>query len=269
MSSSENTYLSLFIFFVLTLLSEILGTLSGFGSSIFTVTILQFLFTFQLVLMVTSILHVFSNAFKVILFRKTIDWKIALWLGISSIVFSILGASVIKYVNFDFVKLLLGVFLIVLSAFFYFDQIFKLPTSQKNTVITGAIAGFMAGFVGTGGAIRGLALTAFNLEKNFYVGTSSVIDFGVDGGRAFIYWSNNYFTSKLIPYIPIMAIAAFLGTYIGKKILSKISQELFRKIVLALIFTTGVFMVIQNLTRELKEHVSTHSQAELPRVSAT
>lgn len=126
MESSENSYLSLFIFFLLTLLSEILGTLSGFGSSIFTVSILQFLFAFQTVLMVTSILHVFSNAFKVILFRKTIDWKIALWLGVSSVLFSLIGASAIKYVNFDYIKMLLGIFLIILSAFFFFDKFFKL-----------------------------------------------------------------------------------------------------------------------------------------------
>lgn len=127
----------------------------------------------------------------------------------------------------------------------------------------------MAGFVGTGGAIRGLALTAFNLEKNFYVGTSSVIDFGVDGGRAFIYWSNNYFTTELIPYVPIMALAALAGTYVGKKILSKISQESFRKIVLVLIFSTGMVMVIQNLTNELRvRHVNNHNQVESLRVSA-
>jgi uncharacterized membrane protein YfcA len=247
---TENNYPSLFIFFLLALLSEILGTLSGFGSSIFTVSLLQFLFTFQSVLMVTSILHVFSNAFKVILFRKTIDWKIALWLGVSSILLSIGGANAINYVRFDYVKMFLGIFLIALSSFFYFDRFFKLSATLKNSVIAGGVAGFMAGFVGTGGAIRGLALTAFNLEKSFYVGTSSAIDFGVDAGRASVYWLNNYFTTDLIPYVPVTAAAAFLGSYFGKKILGKISQENFRKIVLVLIFATGLLMIIQNLLHE-------------------
>lgn len=248
---TENNYSDVLVFFLLALLSEILGTLSGFGSSIFTVSILQFLFTFQSVLMVTSILHVFSNAFKVILFRKTIDWKIALWLGISSVVLSLVGADAIKYVKFDYVKMFLGIFLVTLSSFFYFDQFFKLSPTLRNSVVAGGIAGFMAGFIGTGGAIRGLALTAFNLEKNFYVGTSSVIDFGVDAGRASVYWHNNFFAPDLIPYLPAIAVAAFGGSYLGKKILGKISQETFRKIVLVLIFITGLTMVVQNLFREL------------------
>jgi uncharacterized membrane protein YfcA len=248
---ADDGYLPLFIFLLLALLSEILGTLSGFGSSIFTVSLLQFLFTFQSVLMVTSILHVFSNAFKVILFRKTINWKITLWLGLSSIVLSLICADAIKYFKFDYVKMFLGIFLVALSCLFYFDQIFKLSATLKNSVIAGGIAGFMAGFVGTGGAIRGLALTAFKLEKNFYVGTSSVIDFGVDAGRASVYWHNNFFTPSLIPYIPVIAAAAFFGSYLGKMILGKISQETFRKIVLVLIFVTGLVMVAQNLFKEL------------------
>lgn len=201
--------------------------------------------------MVTSILHVFSNSFKVIFFRKTIDWKIALWLGISSILLSILGADVVKYVNFDYLKMSLGIFLIVLSCFFYFDRVYKMAATLMNSVIAGGIAGFMAGFIGTGGAIRGLALTSFNLEKNFYVGTSSVIDFGVDAGRASVYWHNDFFSAHLIPYLPLIAVAAFLGSYLGKTILGKITQETFRKIVLILIFLTGLVMVVQNLFREL------------------
>jgi len=203
--------------------------------------------------MVTSILHVFSNAFKVFLFRKTIDWKIVLWLGVSSIIFSVVGARVIAFINFEYVKMFLGAFLILLSSFFYFDQFFKLSASLKNSVTAGGIAGFMAGFIGTGGAIRGLALTAFNLEKNFYVGTSATIDFGVDAGRAFVYWTNNYFSLELVPYLPATAGAALLGTYLGKKILGKISQETFRKIVLVLIFSTGVALVIQNLIKGLSQ----------------
>lgn len=248
---TETNYFDLLVFFLLALLSEILGTLSGFGSSIFTVSLLQFLFTFQSVLMVTSILHVFSNAFKVILFRRTIDWKIALWLGVSSVILSLVGAGAIKYVRFDYVKMFLGVFLITLSCFFYFNQIFRLSASLRNAVFAGGLAGFMAGFVGTGGAIRGLALTAFKLEKSFYVGTSSVIDFGVDAGRASIYWYNNFFSSDLIPYLPAVAAAAFFGSYFGKIILGKISQETFRKIVLVLIFLTGLTMIAKNLIKDL------------------
>jgi uncharacterized membrane protein YfcA len=73
------------------LLSEILGTLGGFGSSLFFVSLSQFFFDFQTVLALTGLLHVFSNVAKIILFRKTIDWKLVLWLGVASTLFAIGG----------------------------------------------------------------------------------------------------------------------------------------------------------------------------------
>ena len=201
--------------------------------------------------MITSILHVFSNTFKVILFRKTIHWKIVLWLGVSSVILSFAGAYANSFVNLDIIKIFLGFFLVAISILFFYRSSLKvLPTLKNSTAIVG-VAGFMAGFIGTGGAIRGLALTSFNLEKNFYVGTSSAIDFGVDAGRAFVYWHNNYFSEEIILFIPLMASAALFGSYLGKKILNRISQETFRKIVLLLVFSTGLLMILQHLMKEL------------------
>jgi hypothetical protein len=47
----------------------------------------------------------------------------------------------------------------------------KLEPNRLNAVVGGGIAGFLAGLIGTGGAIRGLALAAFDLEKSVFVAT--------------------------------------------------------------------------------------------------
>lgn len=237
----------LFIFFLLTLVTEILGTLGGFGSSLFFVPLSQFFFDFQTVLAMTGLLHVFSNTAKIILFRKTIDWKVTIWLGVSSIVFVIIGATLTKYVSLDYLTLVLGIFLIGFSVLLFFYPQFSIQATIKNSLISGAAAGFLAGFIGTGGAIRGLALASFNLEKNFFVGTSALIDFGVDLSRTVIYLESNYFTTDRIAYVPILVVSAAAGSYIGKVVLNKIEQERFRKIMLALILLTGMTLVGQHL----------------------
>jgi uncharacterized membrane protein YfcA len=88
-------------------------------------------------------------------------------------------------------------------------------------------------------------LTSFNLEKNFFVGTSAIIDFGVDLSRTIIYLEGDYLQTSEFFYIPLLLIAAGLGTYLGKIILNRIDQDRFRRITLALIFFTGLTMIIQ------------------------
>jgi uncharacterized protein len=237
------------LFFVLTLIAEILGTLGGFGSSLFFVPLSQFFFDFQTVLALTGILHVFSNSTKIILFRKTIDWKITFWLGGASILLAIGGAMLTKFIDFEYASLVLGMFLMGFSGFLFYKPDFAIPVSIRNSIASGGLAGFLAGFIGTGGAIRGLALASFNLEKNFFVGTSALIDFGVDLIRTIIYLESDYLSKNMFFYIPLLLIVATLGSYVGKLLLAKIRQEKFRLVTLSLIFVTGMLLIIQNLNR--------------------
>jgi uncharacterized membrane protein YfcA len=236
-------------FFALTLLAEILGTLGGFGSSLFFVPLSQFFFDFRTVLALTGILHVFSNTAKIMLFRKTIDWKVTLWLGGSSILLAIGGAMLTDFIDFEYASLTLGIFLVCFSTFLYLKPEFVIRASTQNSVLSGSLAGFLAGFIGTGGAIRGLALASFNLEKNFFVGTSAIIDFGVDLSRTIVYMKNDYLQRSEFLYIPLLLIAAALGSYLGKLLLNKIDQEKFRRITLGLIFLTGITMIVQHWMR--------------------
>ena len=240
-------FIELALFFLLTLLAEILGTIGGFGSSLFFVPLGQFFFDFQTVLALTGLLHVFSNTSKIYLFRKTIDWKIVLWLGLTSILFAIIGAVLTKVVDFQYTSLILGSFLICFSVFFLIKPKFSINPTKQNSVISGGIAGFLAGFIGTGGAIRGLALASFNLEKSFFVGTSAMIDFGVDVSRTVIYLKQHYLQWNMLWYIPLLLITAFVGSYVGKLLLKKIEQETFKRIMLGLILLTGLSLLVEHV----------------------
>jgi uncharacterized membrane protein YfcA len=235
------------IFFLLTLLAEIVGTIGGFGSSLFFVSAAQFFYDFKTVLALTGILHIFSNVSKLFFFRKTIEWKLVWWLGISSILFAVAGSYVTTLVEFRFAKLVLGLFLVSLSTLLFFRPDIEISPTKRNSIVSGVAAGFLAGFIGTGGAIRGLALSAFHLEKNLFVGTSAAIDFGVDFSRTLVYLEQNYLDSRLLVNIPLMLVAAFLGSYLGKKLLNQIRQETFQKIVLALIFVMGVSLLVEQV----------------------
>ncbi len=141
--------------------------------------------------------------------------------------------------------MLLGIFLIALATILLSKPKSKITPTLANSVTGGALAGFLAGFIGTGGAIRGVVLTAFSLEKNFFVGTSAAIDFGVDFSRMIIYLDNGFLPEEYIWYIPSLIVGAFLGSYLGKRILDRISQDTFRNIILGLILAIGLSLVIK------------------------
>jgi len=232
-----------FIFLLLALIAEIIGTIGGFGSSVFFVPIGNFYFDFHSVLGLTAIFHLSSNLSKIFLFKKGLDKRLLLTIGIPSVVFVIVGGFLSKYIKTDFLEIFLGIFLVGFSLFFLIKSSFSFSSSNKNAIIGGSLSGFSAGLLGTGGAIRGLTMAAFNLEKSVFIATSAFIDFMIDFSRTFVYYQNGYIHQHDMKYIPYLFVIGILGSFIGKKILNYIPQTKFRKLSLIFIFIIGIISI--------------------------
>lgn len=235
------------IFIILAILAEVLGTVGGFGSSVYFVPIANFFLDFQSVLGITALFHLSSNISKIALFKKGFDKRIALTLGIPAIIFVSVGAWLSKYLDPTILTYLLGAFLIALSLVFLLFKKLVVSPNTKNAVIGGSLSGLSAGILGTGGAIRGITLAAFKMDKNKFIATSAVIDLGVDFSRSIVYYMNGYMHKEHLYLVPILLVVSILGTWIGKKILDKITQEQFRSFVLFLILGIGIASIISEV----------------------
>jgi uncharacterized membrane protein YfcA len=236
---------NLLLFFILALIAEIIGTVSGFGSSILFIPMAAMFFDFKIVLGITAVFHVFSNVFKIILFRKGVDRYVLLYLGIPALISVVIGAVLTAYIPVKIIEMAMSVVVLVIAVYMIFNQRMAFSKSNTNLIVGGTVSGFLAGLVGTGGAIRGLTLAAFELEKNAFVATSAVIDLGVDASRAGIYIWNGYFQSEHIKLVPMLIVIAFVGSYIGKLILAKTSNEFFRYTVLLVIVATSIWQIFK------------------------
>jgi uncharacterized membrane protein YfcA len=103
------------LFLLAALVCEILGTIGGFGSSVFFVPVAQFFYSFQLVLGITAVLHVFSNISKLFLFGKHIHYRLTLYYGIPGVLFVIAGAYLTTKIKLEWAQFTLGLFLVIFS----------------------------------------------------------------------------------------------------------------------------------------------------------
>lgn len=237
----------LIYFILLALLAEIIGTIGGFGSSLLFVPIASYFFDFHSVLGITALFHLSSNISKIYFFRKGYNIKLIYTIGIPAVIFVAIGAWISKYMETKILELGLSIFLILVSLFFLLFQNITLKPTNSNSVIGGILSGLIAGLLGTGGAIRGLTLSAFNLKPEVFIATSAIIDLGIDATRSMVYGMNGYIHQDDLYLIPILLLVSIIGTFIGKKILLKISENQFKKIVLLLILITGISTLLKVL----------------------
>ena len=234
-------------FLLLALLAEVAGTVGGFGSSVFFVPVANFYFDFQSVLGITALFHLASNVSKLGMFRGGIDRSLLLRLGVPSVVFSVLGGLASAWVLTQWLEATLAVFLLGLSGWMLLRPRWRLAATTRSAVLGGALSGGMAGLVGTGGAVRGMTLAAFDLRKDMFIATSAAIDMGIDLGRTVVYARNGYIHGHDLVWVPLLAVVAIAGTWLGKRILSRMPQAMFRRTALLMVFGIGLVTLYQAL----------------------
>jgi uncharacterized membrane protein YfcA len=233
------------LFIILGFIAEIIGTVSGFGSSILFVPIASMYFDFKSVLGITAVFHVFSNLSKIGMFSKGINKEIVLKLGIPAVIFVLIGAWATTLFQTQELELSMNILLIFLALYLFINFNKKINQANKNLYLGGTLSGLLAGLVGTGGAIRGITLAAFQLPKDVFIATSALIDLGVDSSRALVYVASGYFDKQYLILIPFLIGISILGTYIGKLILKKTSEKYFRYFVLVVVIGTSIFQTIK------------------------
>lgn len=232
------------IFLVLAFFSEVLGTISGFGSSIIFVPVASLFYDIHTVLGITAIFHVFSNVFKLFLFKSKLDKEILIKLGLPALIFVLIGSILTRFINIKSLDTLLAIIVSLLALFILYYRNKTLKRTDGNLIWSGIGSGFLAGLIGTGGSLRGLALSAFNLEKEVFIFTSAAIDLGVDSTRSIVYIFNGFIDNEGLLVLPFLVLVSFVGNWFGKKIVDKLSNTNFKILVLITIFSASIIQII-------------------------
>lgn len=228
------------LFLLLALLAEVMGTIGGFGSSVFFVPLASWYLSMHAVLGLTAVFHLFSNLSKIAFFRSGLQKHLLLFLGVPAVVMVLAGSVLAGQMPDWLLQRILGLFLAGLSLFLLVSGYAISSRSTIATVAGGALSGFAAGLLGTGGAIRGLTMASFNLEKSAFIATSAFIDLGVDATRTVVYYKSGFMDKTTLIYVPILLLIAVVGTYAGKWLLRFIPQNRFRQLSLFLILGIGL-----------------------------
>ena len=231
------------LFLISVFFAEVVGTIAGFGSSTIALPLALLFFDFNTALVLVALLHIFGNISRISFFKKGLDWQLLIKFGVPSVVFSLAGAMLVSRIPQDTLKGILGVFLIVYAAYSIWKDNFRVKASTTSAIVGGGLSGFLAGLIGTGGALRGAFLTGFGLPKEKYIATAAAIAIAVDLTRLPIYLSQGFLTSKYFWYVPTLFVIAIVGSFIGKQIIKKFPYKVFRKIVLVAILIVGLKFV--------------------------
>lgn len=227
------------LFFGSGLVAEIIATLAGFGSSTLLMPVAVLLFDFPTALLLVGVFHIAGSASRAAFFRHGLDRRILLLFGVPSLALTLAGAALVRSTPEATLKGLLGLFLIAYAAISLYRGLRLSPTGGAMAV-GGAVSGFLAGLIGTGGALRGAFLSAFSLPRDSYLANAALIALAVDLTRLPVYFGQGFSRDVPWTYYPLLIGIAWTGAFVGRRLVTRIPQDRFRTVVFALLLLVGL-----------------------------
>lgn len=239
---------SLTMFLGWAFVAEVIGTMAGFGAATVLTPIASFFLDIKTAVALVACFHLCGNASRLVFFRRHVNWTLVRQFGLTGVLLSFGGAQAAAWLSATSVRIVLGGFLILYALLEAARvTVLRVPATRRALVIGGSVSGFIAGLIGTGGAIRSVCLLAFGLPKEAYIGTSAVIALLVDATRLPVYLSQRFLPLSLAPVILSLTLVAFCGAWLGQRMLRMVSPVRFTQFVLLMLFLMGCRLLVDGL----------------------
>ena len=242
--------------------ASLLTFFSGFGLGTLLLPAFALFFPIDVSIGLTAIVHMLNNLFKLGLIGKYIQWQTALLFGIPGISVAFFGAQLLlrlsmsdtigeitilgQIFTIELLNLIIGSLLIIFAIFDLFPRLLVFPSNKKVLLAGGLFSGFFGGLSGHQGALRSAFLIKLNLSKEAFIATGVLIACFIDFSRLAVYFSagNQLLLSVQITTLIIAILSAFLGAYLGRKYLKKLTFKTLQLIIGMLLLLLGFVMIL-------------------------
>lgn len=237
--------------------ASLLTLISGFGLGTLLLPAFALFFPLELAVAMTAVVHLLNNLFKFGILWREADRNVVLLFGVAGIVGAFLGARLLMRLEelpflypglrepVSVTRLVIGILMMVFAIFEIHPGAKRWTLSPRWLIPGGAISGFFGGLSGHQGALRSVFLLRSGLSKEGFIATGVAIAVLVDLTRLPVYIARmpEGLLEGQWSLLTLSTLAAFLGAWLGKKLIPKITFRSIQLIVGALLLAIGVALV--------------------------
>ncbi|MBL8876162.1 MAG: sulfite exporter TauE/SafE family protein [Phycisphaerae bacterium] len=246
------------------LFASALTLVSGFGLGTLLMPAFAVFFPLPAAIAATAIVHLANNLFSLGLVARYADRRVLIAFGIPATVAALVGAATLRLLSevaplhtwkigthaceITTVKLVIAALIIGFALLDLLPVFSRLTIGPRLLPLGGALSGFFGGLSGHQGTLRAAFLMRAGLSKETYVGMNAVCGVLVDIARLIVY-GVTYFTvtashaaqGGVRPMLVAAAcLAAFVGSFVGSRLIKKITLESLRIGVAILLIVSGL-----------------------------
>jgi len=183
-----------------------------------------------------STLLIGSTSSRILLFWRHIDWKITFSFLVGSIVAVAIASRIYMELPDTIIATAIGI--LMLGAI-WLPEISWRPKLKHPWTIVGFIHSFVSTLFAYGALLHAIILHT-GLKRRQIVGTMAACLTGMGLFKIAAYTAGGFNYEPYLAMIAFSIAAAFLGTWVGKLVIDRVSETLFRRVFRILVTVTAI-----------------------------
>lgn len=227
------------------LIAAAIAAVAGFGIGSLLTPTLSLSTGTKLAVAAISIPHLVGTVQRFWLLRAHVDRRVLFGFGIASAAGGLAGALAHVWVSSRSLAVVFGIVVAVAGVSELTGWMRRVRWGRRAAWAAGGLSGLLGGMVGNQGGIRTAALLGFDVPKEAFVATSTAVGLFVDGARMPVYLATEWREILGIwPLVLTATVAVVVGTALGTRVLGRLPQQIFRRVIAVLLVVLGLYMAV-------------------------
>ncbi|MES2024407.1 MAG: sulfite exporter TauE/SafE family protein [Pseudomonadota bacterium] len=225
------------------LLAGAISGVIGTGSSIMLLPVLVFTFGPKQAVPIMAVAAVMANLARVMAWWKLVDWRAFTAYSITGVPAAAIGARTLLALPSHLIEICLGIFFIIMvpTRHWLMARNFRIKLWQLS--IIGAIIGFLTGIVLSTGPLSVPAFTSYGLVKGAFLSTEAASSLVLYVAKVITFREFGAMPLEIFVKGLLVGASLMAGTFIGKVVVLKLSNQAFQHILDALLFCSGLSLL--------------------------
>jgi uncharacterized membrane protein YfcA len=231
---------------IVSVVAGAIASVSGFGIGSLLTPVLSMRVGTKLAVAAVSIPHLAATGLRLWILRKHVDRRLLWSFGLMSAAGGLAGALLHSYAGSPILTTVFGGLLILTGVMGLTGVSERLRFQGWMAWVAGVVSGALGGLVGNQGGIRSAAMLGFDVPRHAFVATATAVGLIVDSARVPVYLiTQGREMASLWPVLVTATIGAIIGTLVGERVLRRIPEPIYRRVVSVLVSGIGVLMLLR------------------------
>ena len=224
----------------LSFVAATLAAVSGFGGAAVLLPVLAWSFGVREAVPILTVAQLVGNASRAWFNRRELNWHVVAWFALGGVPMALVGGVLFAKAPLPALTRALGVFLIFIVVCRHASPRRTWRPSLPSFAAIGAGASFLSALMGSVGPLMAPLFLAYGLVKGAYIGTEALSTVTMHVAKLIAYRHADVLPLHAVLIGLGLGPVMVLGSYVGKRIVDRVSEKAFVLIIDATLVIAGI-----------------------------